>query len=186
MAMHKLSEPVTVESYNPEWVLWFERLSDFLQSGLHQNAVRIDHVGSTAVPGMVAKPIIDIDVVIQKSHFEETKTCLEEVGYSHLGDLGIAGREAFDLVDPELRRQFPPHHLYVCDMESNELHRHIAFREYLRAHPDAADEYSKIKLDLVKRQSGDREKYTQGKESLVRRILEVALQWYQDTPQEGT
>ena len=115
--MHKPSEPVTVESYNPEWSSWFEKLSDFLQSGLREYAVRIEHVGSTAVPGMIAKPIIDIDVVIQKSHFEKTKTCLEEIGYSHLGDLGIAEREAFDLVDIELRRQFPPHHLYVCDTE---------------------------------------------------------------------
>lgn len=184
--MHKPSEPVTVESYNPEWSSWFEKLSDFLQSGLREYAVRIEHVGSTAVPGMIAKPIIDIDVVIQKSHFEKTKTCLEEIGYSHLGDLGIAEREAFDLVDIELRRQFPPHHLYVCDTESNELHRHIAFREYLRAHPDAADEYSTIKLDLVKRHSGNREKYIQGKDSQVRKILEAALQWYQGTPQEET
>ena len=184
--MHKPSEPVTVENYNSEWPSWFERLSDFLLSGLRQNAVRIEHVGSTAVPGMIAKPIIDIDIVIQKSHFVETKTCLEEIGYSHLGNLGIEGREAFDLVEAELRNRFPPHHLYVCYKESDELHRHIAFREYLRAHPGVADEYSKIKLDLVKRHSGDREKYIRGKDGLVREILETALQWYQDTPQERT
>ncbi|NHI89212.1 MAG: GrpB family protein [Candidatus Thorarchaeota archaeon] len=120
---------------------------------------------------MITKPIIDIDVVIQKSHFEETKTRLEEIGFSHLGDLRIAGREAFDLVDSVLGCQFPPHHLYVCDTESNSLHRHIAFREYLRGHPNAADEYSKIKLKLVKRHSRDREKYFRGKDSLVRPLM---------------
>jgi GrpB-like predicted nucleotidyltransferase (UPF0157 family) len=134
---------------------------------------------------MIAKPIIDIDVVIQKSRFEETRVRLEEIGYSHLGDLGIAGREAFDLIDPELRHQLPPHHLYVCNTESDELHRHIAFREYLRSHPRAADEYSTIKLDLVKRHSGNRERYIEDKDSLVKRILEKALQWYQDSTEEG-
>jgi len=178
--MHKPSEPVIVEEYNPEWSAWFDRLSSFFESNLGQYILRIEHVGSTAIPGMVAKPIIDTDVVIQLSEFEEVKLRLEAIGYLHVGDLGILSREVFDLTNLELKQQLPPHHLYVCDIHSVELHRHIAFRDYLREHSEVANEYSKIKIHLVKIFSGDREKYIQGKDSLVRAILEDALRWIKD------
>jgi len=180
IAMHKPTELVIVEQYNPEWTVWFERLSSFLESHIGRCILRIEHVGSTAIPGMVAKPIIDTNIVIHMSEFEETKSKLESIGYKHLGDLGISGREAFDLIDIKLRQQLPPHHLYVCDSCSEELHRHIAFRDYLREHPDVANEYSKLKMHLVKLYDGNRELYIKGKDSLVRDILEKALQWFED------
>ncbi len=178
--MHKLSEPVIVQPYNSEWLTWFERLSTFLVTRLGQSVIRIEHVGSTAIPGIVAKPIIDIDIVIRWSDFDGIKSSLEKIGYVHLGDLGITGREAFDLRDLDLKWQLPSHHLYVCDLHSEELHRHIAFRDYLHEHPDVAIEYSKLKMHLVETYSGNRESYIQGKESLVREILEYALQWVKD------
>jgi GrpB-like predicted nucleotidyltransferase (UPF0157 family) len=127
---------------------------------------------------MVAKPIIDI--VIRLSDFNEIKSSLETIGYEHQEDLGIPEREAFALQDLELNKQIPPHHLYICDIHSKELHRHIAFRNYLREHPEEAVEYSKIKEHFVKEHSGDRELYIQGKDSLVREILGRALQWYDE------
>ena len=176
--MHKSTEPVTVEKYNPEWNSWFETLCSFFEPKLDQFVLRIEHVGSTAIPGLIAKPIIDLDIVVRMSDFNEVKSRLEAIGYVHQGDLGIPEREAFALRDLELKNQLPPQHLYVCDLHSVEQHRHIAFREYLREHPEDVRNYSEIKVNLVKEHSGDRELYIQGKDHLVQEILERALRWY--------
>jgi GrpB-like predicted nucleotidyltransferase (UPF0157 family) len=176
--MHKSSEPVIVKDYNPEWLSWFETLSSFFKSRLGRSVIRIEHVGSTSIPGMIAKPIIDFDIVINISDFDEVRSCLEVIGYAHQGDLGIPEREAFAINDHELKKQLPPHHLYVCDLHSKELHRHLAFRDYLREHPEDARIYSKLKIHLVKEHSGDRELYIQGKDHLVQEILEKAMSWY--------
>jgi GrpB-like predicted nucleotidyltransferase (UPF0157 family) len=180
VTMHKDSESVIVEEFNSEWISWFETLCSFFEHKLDPYVLRIEHVGSTSIPGMVAKPIIDFDIVIRMSDFEEIQSRLEVIGYVHQGDLGIPEREAFTLHDLELKKRLPPHHLYVCDIQSKELHRHIAFRNYLHEHPEEAVEYSKIKEQLVKEHSGDREMYIQGKDSLVRGILGRALHWYDE------
>jgi GrpB-like predicted nucleotidyltransferase (UPF0157 family) len=178
--MHKASEPVTVEGFNPDWASWFTKLSSYFKDRLGPKVIRTEHVGSTSIPGMVAKPIIDFDIVIHISDFKAIKSKLEVIGYIHQGDLGIPEREAFVLRNLELRDQLPPHHLYVCDIHSKELLRHIAFRNYLREHPEDALEYSRIKKHLVREHSGDREMYIQGKDSLVREILGKALYWYDE------
>jgi GrpB-like predicted nucleotidyltransferase (UPF0157 family) len=175
--MHRPSEPVTVEKYNPEWASWFEKLSTFFQSKLDPHVVRIEHVGSTSIPGMIAKPIIDFDIVILMSDFDEVRSRLEMIGYVHEGDLGIPKREAFALTNLKLKEELPPHHLYVCDINNKELHRHIAFRDYLRSHPDDVTKYSEIKVQLVKKHSGDRTLYIDGKDHLVKVLLEKALEW---------
>ena len=109
--------------------------------------IGIEHVGSTAVEGMSAKPCIDIDVVIE----DRMVLCavvrgLAEIGYIHEGDLGIKGREAFKYFD---KPHLPAHHLYVCAKDSEELHRHIAFREHLRASHDAVKKYSRVKEEAA-------------------------------------
>lgn len=175
--MHPDSEPVIVENYNPEWPHWFEELRSFLEPKLGPIVFRIEHVGSTAIPGMIAKPIIDLNIVIQISDFEEIKSWLAKIGFEHRGDLGIVGREAFLLTDLRLKKGLPPHHLYVCDIDNEELKRQIAFRDYLREHKEDAAKYSEIKIHLVKKYSGNRVQYIDGKDHLVKEILERALQW---------
>lgn len=175
--MHKPSEPVTVEEYNPEWEIWFEQLNSYFKEKLGPLVIRIEHVGSTSIPGTVAKPIIDFDIVIDMSTFDEVRSNLESLGYVHQGNLGIPEREAFVLTDQKLKDDLPPHHLYVCDIKSKELRRHIVFRDYLRSHPDDTAKYSEIKVQLVKKHSGDRTQYIDGKDSLVRELLEKALEW---------
>jgi GrpB-like predicted nucleotidyltransferase (UPF0157 family) len=176
--MHKSIEPAMVEPYNSEWVSWFETLRSFFELKLEPYVLGIEHVGSTSISGMVAKPIIDFDIVIRISDFLEVRTRLEDIGYVHQGDLGIPEREAFALNNPDLKERLPPHHLYVCDVESKELYRHIAFRNYLREHPEDAAELSELKLQLVEEYAGDRESYIQGKDELVQSILEKALNSY--------
>ena len=88
-----------VQNYNPEWPEWFETIKAYLGHKVSQVCIHIEHIGSTSVPGMIAKPIIDLDLVIESQRFEEVKHLLEERGYYHRGDLGIPEREAFDLAD---------------------------------------------------------------------------------------
>jgi GrpB-like predicted nucleotidyltransferase (UPF0157 family) len=129
----------------------------------------VQHVGSTAVVGLAAKPIIDVDVVVSAPDgVLQVMADLEAVGYRHIGDQGIAGREAF--IAPEA---LPEHHLYVV-VENSPPHRdHIDLRDYLREHPDQATRYAdeKKRAHLL---VTDREAYVEGKSWLVRDLLAAA------------
>ena len=113
----QVSAPVEIADYDPGWPAAFAALRDQITGVLGPLAQRIEHVGSTAVPGLPAKPIIDLDVVIAtRAHLPEVITRLDALGYHHEGDLGITGREAF--TSPAAT---PAHHLYVCSADSREL-----------------------------------------------------------------
>jgi len=137
------TKKVVVLPYDPNWKTAFERIRQELENILGDLALRIEHVGSTSVEGLCAKPIIDIDIVISDySVFDSVIDRLALLGYTHEGDLGIKGREAFKYTNkPHLQK----HHLYVCPQDSQELRRHVTFRDYLRSHPDAAEKYGEIK-----------------------------------------
>ena len=140
-----ITRHVVVLPYDAGWERDFSEIRIELQAALGELALAIEHVGSTSVPGLSAKPIIDIDVVIRDyAAFGAVVSALKAIGYHHEGDLGIAGREAFGY---EGKSHLRKHHLYVCPQDSPELKRHIAFRNYLRDHPDAAREYSRIKAE---------------------------------------
>jgi GrpB-like predicted nucleotidyltransferase (UPF0157 family) len=158
MGMNRL-----VQSYNPQWPLAFERIRDVLTSALGDAIVAIEHVGSTSIPGMSAKPIIDLIVVSAKGRFDEIKTLLAKLGYAHEGNLGIEGREAFALLDKARRALLPAHHLYVCEQDSLELERHIAFRERLRCDKKAQAYYQKKKEMIAELCDHDRRMYAQVK-----------------------
>ena len=135
---------VVVLPYDEAWKKDFEEIKAELMAVLDGLVLSVEHVGSTSVPGLAAKPIIDIDVIIEDTDcFEKVKTALETIGYQHEGDLGIPGREAFKYHGKEHLRK---HHLYVCAKDSDELKRHLSFRDYLRTHPEAVKEYGRIKL----------------------------------------
>lgn len=137
------TKKVIVTPYDPQWADAFEDIRQEISDALGEIATRIEHVGSTSVPGMSAKPIIDLDVVISGYEiFPEVVTRLEAVGYFHEGDLGIPGREAFCY---EGKTHLQKHHLYVCCADSRELHRHITFRDHLRTHPEDANIYREAK-----------------------------------------
>ncbi len=164
-----------IEEYNPEWGEWFAQLRKYFDNYLSNLVICIEHVGSTAIPNMVAKPIIDIDIVIKKEYWKEVKTKLEERGYIHQGDLGIEEREAFKLLNEELKQSLPPHHLYVCNEDSKELKCHIIFRDFLRNNPKELNKLCKIKNKLYKKISDNKEAYIEGKDLAVKQILRKAL-----------
>lgn len=134
---------VVVLPYDAGWQRDFAAIKRELECALGPLALRIEHVGSTAVEGLSAKPCIDIDVVIRDYDvFDAVVDKLAEIGYQHEGDLGIRDREAFCYSDkPHLQT----HHLYVCPLQSAELHRHLTFRVFLRTHPEAVRQYGAVK-----------------------------------------
>lgn len=134
---------VIVLPYDGAWKSAFEDIRQEIEAALSGLILGIEHVGSTAVEGLSAKPCIDLDVIIQDyTLFDAVVQKLACIGYTHEGDLGIQDREAFCYTDkPHLQ----PHHLYVCPQYSQELHRHIAFRDFLRNNPDAVRKYSQVK-----------------------------------------
>jgi GrpB-like predicted nucleotidyltransferase (UPF0157 family) len=120
------------------------------------------------VEGLSAKPVIDIDVVISdRSILPEVISALESIGYSHEGDLGIPGREAFKY---EGKDHLKKHHLYVCAQDAEELKRHIAFRDYLRSDPDAVAEYSRIKEEGARLYPDDIDKYIEHKSPFIESV----------------
>ena len=134
---------VLVLPYDKGWKAAFLDIRQELEAAIGDLALGIEHIGSTSVEGLSAKPCIDIDVVIEDyTVFDAVVEKLASIGYRHEGDLGIKGREAFDYADkPHLQK----HHLYVCPRDSEELHRHITFRNFLRANPQAVQRYSAVK-----------------------------------------
>ena len=159
---------VIVEPYSEAWASEFEKIKAELECALGELAICIEHVGSTSVKGLSAKPIIDIDVVIENySVFSEVIGRLQSIGYQHEGDLGIKGREAFKYNDkPHLMQ----HHLYVCPKDSPELRRHITFRDYLRAHPEAAEKYGRVKEEAAQLYPDNIDQYIEYKAPCIAEI----------------
>ena len=163
-----VTKQVVVLPYDERWEQDFLQIKDEILSAVGELAVGIEHVGSTSVRGLSAKPIIDIDVVIEDhSRLGALISALDRIGYRHEGDLGIAGREAFKYAGKEHLRK---HHLYVCPRDSAELRRHIAFRDYLRTHPEAVRAYSRIKEEGARLYPHDIDGYIRHKSSFIEGI----------------
>ena len=171
---------ITIVEYDPQWPVAFAAVRHVLVKTLGALTLAIEHVGSTAVPGLAAKPMLDLDVVIASpAHLPEVIQTLVLLGYFHQGDLGIVGREAFGRHGPDVPRDgtgrtWPAHHLYVCAHDSAELARHVTFRDYLRHHPEAVEAYAQLKRQLAQRFPHNREAYTQHKTGFVEDMLRRA------------
>jgi GrpB-like predicted nucleotidyltransferase (UPF0157 family) len=162
--------PIKVVAYDPAWPDLFARLRAPVWAVVQDYALSIEHVGSTSVPGLAAKPVIDISVVVKTdADVPRTIAALATLGYAHRGNLGIEGREAF-----RAPANLPPHHLYVCPAGSLALRNHIVLRDYLRAHPDVARQYGVLKKQLAAQFPDDIESYVAGKTAFIVRILRVS------------
>lgn len=165
--MDRDTDPSAICDYSPAWASQFADLSVRVVNSLQKIVLRIEHVGSTAVPGLAAKPIIDMDVVLASSaDLPQAIRLLADLGYVHEGDLGVNGREAFRCPSGEA-----PHHLYVLMEGAAELRRHVAFRDALRADAALRDEYVQLKKDLAVQYPGDRGAYTQGKSTFIKAVI---------------
>ena len=162
---------VKVLPYDKSWKTAFEEIESEIADVLGDLIIGIEHVGSTSVEGLSAKPCIDLDVVIKDySVFNAVVHKLEGIGYMHEGNLGIADREAFKYFDkPHLMK----HHLYVCPQYSKELHRHITFRDFLRSNPEAAKKYGTVKEEAARLFPNDIEKYIEYKTPCIQELYEM-------------
>ena len=162
---------VTILPYDTGWQSDFEKIKNEIENAIGDLIIDIEHVGSTSVQGMSAKPCIDIDVIIKDySIFDNVVNRLADIGYIHEGDLGIKDREAFKYTDkPHLQT----HHLYVCPQYSAELNRHITFRDYLRAHPEAVSEYSKVKETAAQLFPDSIDRYIEYKSPCIAKIYKL-------------
>jgi GrpB-like predicted nucleotidyltransferase (UPF0157 family) len=158
---------IAVDDYDPRWPGVFDQLRTRIWPALSDCAASIEHVGSTAVPGLAAKPIIDLTVVVPAAaDVPIAITRLASLGYVHQGNLGVEGREAFEAPAPT-----PRHHLYLCPSDSLALRNHLAVRDYLRAHPDVAERYGDLKKQLARQHSDNIDAYVAGKTDFIVRIL---------------
>src|SRR6266568_3023147 len=145
------SGTVRIVPYDPEWPLLFDVEARRLRSALAPLPIVLEHTGSTSVPGLAAKPVLDILAgVTEGASVERYVVKLIGAGYLHRGDRGIPGREFFRRGDPRA------YHLHLAPIGSTFWREHLAFRDYLRMHADIRDEYAELKRSLAARFPRDR------------------------------
>ena len=163
---------VRLVAHHSGWAANFDGEKQLLLKTLGEKVVDIRHIGSTSIPGMPAKPIIDILAAVQKLADVETfAQGLSQIGYKDKGSGGVSGRRYF-VKGGEVQRT---HHLNFCEPNSVFWRSHLAFREYLERHPESAREYAALKRRLADEFPNDRGAYTDGKEEFVRSVLDRAM-----------
>ena len=159
--------PVEVIPWSPSWTAQYAAVAEILESGLvGVPSARVEHVGSTSVPGLAAKPVLDIDVIVEAQDLPAAIAALTRMGYQHRGDLGVPDREAFDAPDDDPRRN-----VYVCRAGATSVRNHLAVRDVLRARPDLRDEYAAVKLSLAADPDMDIDTYVVRKSVVLQRVL---------------
>ncbi|WDV45174.1 GrpB family protein [Clostridiaceae bacterium M8S5] len=165
---------IIVEPYNPNWKTEFEKARKFYEELLVEVNTKIEHVGSTSVEGLWAKPILDIAIIV-KNEEDSLKVIklFASVGYKHRGDLGIKGREAFKYEKDNPHINWMEHHLYVCIDGCVNLRNNLLVRNHLRKNKEAVKAYSDIKRKLAKEYPNDIESYIDGKTDLLISFLKA-------------
>jgi GrpB-like predicted nucleotidyltransferase (UPF0157 family) len=167
--VHAVGWPVLVLPYDVRWPELFRLERDRLAGIFGERAAGIEHVGSTAVPGLAAKGIVDILLGLRPLELRrENLDAMTRLGYVYRGELGIPGRHFFQKGAP------PTHHVHAVEHGSVEWLKHVHFRDHLRAHPEDAQSYAKLKRDLAARYPDDRDAYTEGKSPFIAAVLRKA------------
>ena len=160
---------IEVVDWSPVWAEQFEDVAAVLRSALAGvPSARVEHVGSTSVPGLAAKPVLDVDVVVEPPDVPAAIAALESVGYAHRGDLGVTGREAFRAPGP------PRRNVYVCTAGTANVRNHLAVRDVLRARDDLREAYADVKRALADDPGMDIDTYIAGKSVVLQEVLEAS------------
>ena len=161
---------VEVVAYDPRWPQQFTAVREELLAALRGvEVIGVEHVGSTSVPGLAAKPRIDVDVVVSTEHLSAAREALEAAGYSWLGEQGVTDRHAFRAPD-----RAPPRNVYVAIDGCLALRNHLAVRDLLRRDARLRDEYGQLKPELAGRDYADIDRYVLDKSPMIQRILAAA------------
>ena len=173
-----MPQHIPVLKYDPKWKQDYQDEQKKIEDILKENALVIYHIGSTSVPGLAAKPIIDIMVAVRSlEKVDAAADAFSALGYEFLGEFGIAGRRYLRKGGDERTRQI---HIFQAD-DWNNIGRHLAFRQYLSTHEREREEYAKLKRELAQQFPYDIEGYCDGKEAFVRAVEAQALSCYDDT-----
>ena len=168
-----------LQTYNTNWEKEFNQIAAVIKTALPGMNIQIEHIGSTSIQGLAAKPIIDMDIVYEDPKlFTPIKKGLEQIGYYHNGDQGIEGREVFKRKGMEPKHGVLDrirHHLYVCHADSEELNRHLAFRDFLRNNEKLKRAYEQLKYQIALKANQDRKEYARLKEEMARGFIESIL-----------
>jgi GrpB-like predicted nucleotidyltransferase (UPF0157 family) len=166
------NEKIIIKEYDPKWLELFEVESAVLMDAIGHYVADIQHIGSTAVPGLAAKPVIDILIGLRR--LLDAQDCI----------LPIEGME-YEYF-PEFENEFPErryfrkssngkrtHQIHLVEINTDFWKRHLAFRDYLRSHPEIANEYATLKKELAKQFENDREGYTNAKSNFIENVLAI-------------
>lgn len=165
---------VEVVPYSPEWKTLFEKEKQLLES-IFSAEVEIHHIGSTSVPELSAKPIIDIMLAADSlEQVEKATPCIEAAGYVAMGENGIPRRRYFQKHDENGIRKV---HLHSFEKGSHQIYRHLVFRDYLRSHPEESGRYASVKEEAARKYEYDIESYIAEKSPIVKEIEQKAMQW---------
>jgi GrpB-like predicted nucleotidyltransferase (UPF0157 family) len=155
--------------FTMEWERLFIEEKIRLLAAVGKYVFDIQHVGSTSIPGMAAKPIIDIAIAVK--NFEEASVCIkpiEKLGYEYKGENGIPRRHFFAKGNPRT------HHVHMNEIGSRDWNDQIIFRDYLTQHREIAKEYAELKIEFAKRYPTDRQSYLDSKAPFIERVLQLA------------
>ncbi|MGE7766046.1 GrpB family protein [Peribacillus sp. NPDC096540] len=166
-----MEKPVTIENYNPNWVTEFEQEKVKIKEILKNYPICVEHIGSTSVKDLGAKPILDIMAGVQ--HLVEVEKFIEPlktIGYEFVPHKEFPERRFFR----KGQWRAGTHHLHIYKFESEEWANHILFRDYLSAHPDVCKQYQQLKQNLAQEYHVDRVGYTKAKAPFIRYVIEEA------------
>ena len=165
-----MEHPVIIADYNPQWPALYEEERNRILGLIGHKVIAIEHIGSTAVPGLGGKPITDIMVAVH--HLADAEECIEplqstDYEYVPPSEVGIPERRYFRKGPPEAHS----HHIHMVERTSYFWERHLLFRDFLRSHPEAAQQYYHLKKELAAKHGADREGYTEAKTSFIESVI---------------
>jgi GrpB-like predicted nucleotidyltransferase (UPF0157 family) len=166
---------VEVVPHNPLWRDAFEAEAKQVAAAMGENVVAIHHIGSTAIPDIYAKPVIDFLVEVRDiTEVDGRSPAMESLGYEVMGEYGIPGRRYFR---KDNREGIRTHHIHAFEAGSAEVERHLSFRDYMIAHPVDAQRYSELKRKLAEEHTRSMDGYIDGKDDFIKEIDRRAAQW---------
>jgi GrpB-like predicted nucleotidyltransferase (UPF0157 family) len=167
--------PIVLAPHDPAWVVEFGREASAIRAALVDLEVELHHIGSTAVSGLTAKPVIDILLVVASLAALDAKADrLGNLGYRGRGEFGVPGRRYFQKTRDDGVRT---HQIHAYAAGDDAIRRHLDFRDFLRAHPIVASAYARLKAELADKHGRDVEAYAEGKTAFVREVERMAAEW---------
>ncbi|WP_285769064.1 GrpB family protein [Peribacillus sp. SI8-4] len=166
-----MEKKITIEDYNPDWVSEFEQEKTRIITVLHGHRLYIEHIGSTSVKGLAAKPVLDLMAGVQ--HLDEAEAFIQplrSIGYEFVSHKEFPERRFFR----KGQWRAGTHHLHIYEFGSEQWKNQLAFRDYVSAHPEVRKQYQQLKQDLAQVHSNDRARYTKGKAPFIQAVLKEA------------